>query len=245
MSVAAIANGNLSRLLPDSSLLDALAQAWRSLEESLNTSSLQAAQTALRVFQQIGQAVAGTGSGISAASPEAAAAFQALATALGSGDLAGAQHALAQLPRNLSTVALAVLLRTASAPERGLGQPVDDWVELSGANPASSLIPDLAMQALANAYGLQNALHSQALQAELARREALTPKRPMRMVIVGDEDAADEEADNETERDAEDETDQREDDAQEQPDQESDVVYLQERALPSAPEPLLLPHATD
>jgi hypothetical protein len=102
MAIGALSAGGLSQYVLASSNLTQIQQAWQSLQQSLGSGKLTAAQSAFKTYQQLTQNLTSI-SGGSSTSSQLTTDLIALGTALSSGDLAKAQSAFATVQNDLKS----------------------------------------------------------------------------------------------------------------------------------------------
>ena len=167
MAITALSNASSSQYVSSSSNLNTIQTSLQSLQRSLGTGNLAAAQTAFNQIQKADQNLASIG-GASAPSAQTSTDLAALGTALSKGDLAGAKTAFATVQQDLANVnSLAITAAVASANQAV--QQIDALLgQLSSSNDsstsssldsllgASSATTDIAAQTtsiLGNVYG--------------------------------------------------------------------------------------------
>jgi hypothetical protein len=101
MTIGALSTGGLSQYVLASSNLTQTQQAWQTLQQSLASGNLSAAQTAFANYQQLNQNLTNI-SGGSSASTQLTTDMTALGTALSSGDLSSAQSAFATVQTDMN-----------------------------------------------------------------------------------------------------------------------------------------------
>jgi hypothetical protein len=102
MAIGALSAGGLSQYVLESSDLSQTQQAWQTLQQSLASGNLPAAQTAFNNYQQLNQNLTII-SGGSSASTQLTTDMTALGTALSSGDLSSAQSAFATVQADMKS----------------------------------------------------------------------------------------------------------------------------------------------
>jgi hypothetical protein len=102
MAIGALSVGGLSQYVLDSSDLTQTQQAWQTLQQSLTSGNLPAAQTAFSTYQQLNQNLTNI-SGSSSASTQLTTDMTALGTAISSGDLSSAQSAFATAQADMNS----------------------------------------------------------------------------------------------------------------------------------------------
>jgi hypothetical protein len=127
MAIGALTAGGLSQYVLDSSNLSQTQQAWQTLQQSLATGNLSAAQTAFNSYQQLTKNLTNI-SGGSSASTQLTTDMTALGTALSAGTLSAAQADMKNTPSQAMANATAAMTQ------------VEGWVHdlLDSANLSSS-----------------------------------------------------------------------------------------------------------
>ena len=155
MSVAALSTAGFSQYVASSSNVSASQQAWQSLEQSLNSGNLTAAQSAFNTYNQLNQSASSTSGSSSSSTSQLSTDMKALGSAISSGDLSTAQSAFATVANDLkSTPSQAV--SNAEAAVNQTVQWMDDLLSLSSASSAPTTPVDPTTSILDAAYG-QNA----------------------------------------------------------------------------------------
>jgi hypothetical protein len=135
MIVAALSTARISQQIPPTNSLTKSQQAWQTLQQSLASGNLAAAQTAFSSYQQTGQ-ISAPADANSPSNSQATMSVTALGNALSSGDLSGARTALAQAQVSMmSTPEQAVADPVAAVSQAA--QRVDDMLSLSDSSSFS------------------------------------------------------------------------------------------------------------
>jgi hypothetical protein len=164
MAIAALSTAGFSQYLALTSNVGASQQAWQSLQQSLASGNLTAAQAAFNTYQQLNQNLTG-----SSASSQFATDMTALGKAIGSGSVTAAQQAFTTVQNDLKTQPSPAV----QSAETAVAQTVDEVDELLGySNSAgtSATSTDPTTTILDSAYGLSTS--STAADPDLALLEA-------------------------------------------------------------------------
>jgi ribosomal protein S20 len=156
MAIAALSTAGFSQYVASSSNVSASQQAWQSLEKSLASGNLAAAQTAFNTYSQLNQNQStASGSGSSSASnsnSQVATDMKALGSAIGSGDVSAAQAAFATVANDLQSTPSQAVTNAESAVNQTV-QWMDDLLNLSGSNNTDAAPVDPTTAMLNAAYG--------------------------------------------------------------------------------------------
>jgi hypothetical protein len=157
MAIAALSTAGFSQYVAASSNVSASQQAWQSLQQSLASGNLTAAQTAFNTYSQLNQNLSsGSGSSsssYSSGSSQLATDMKALGSAIGSGDVSTAQSAFATVANDLQSTPSQAVTNAESAVNQTV-QWMDDLLNLSGSNNADATPVDPTTAILNAAYGL-------------------------------------------------------------------------------------------
>lgn len=156
MSVAALSSAGFSQYISDSSNVSASQQAFQSLQQSLASGNLTAAQTAFNTYNQLNQpptAASSSSSTGSSGSSQFSTDMTALGTAITSGNLATAQTAFATLQSGLKSTPAQAVINAESAVAQTV-QWVDDLLNLSSPNTVQTAPVDPTTAILDSAYGV-------------------------------------------------------------------------------------------
>jgi hypothetical protein len=163
MAIAALSTAGFSQYIAASSSVSASQQAWLSLQQSLASGNLTAAESAFDTYNQLNQNLtnASVTSSLSSSSSgsQLSTDMTALGSAIGSGDLSTAQQAFATVQSDLKTTPSQAATNAESAVAQTV-QWVDDLLSLSDANSSSSPPADPATAILDSAYGLNSSSNS-------------------------------------------------------------------------------------
>jgi hypothetical protein len=154
MAIAALSTAGFSQYLALTSNVGASQQAWQSLQQSLASGNLTAAQTAFNSYQQLNQNLSGSSTS-SQANSQFATDMTALGKAIGSGDLTTAQQAFTTVQNDLKSQPSPAV----QSAESAVAQTVDEVDELLGFNNSASTSTasaDPTTSILDSAYGLGN-----------------------------------------------------------------------------------------
>src|ERR1035437_4386832 len=156
MAVAALSTAGFSQYISASSNVQKSQTAWQTLQQSLASGNMTAAQSAFNTYQQLNQYSTGSSS---ASGSQLSSDLTALGSALGSGNLATAQSAFATVQGDLkNTPSQAMATANAAVPQTVLW--VDDLLSLgsssgsSSASTSSSIDPAYAI--LASSMGVDS-----------------------------------------------------------------------------------------
>ncbi len=148
MAIVALTNASSSQYVPSTSNLNTIQTALQSLQRSLATGSLSAAQIAFNQLQKASQNLTSLG-GAFAPSAQATANIATLGTALTNGDLAGAQTAFTTVQSDLTNVnSLAITAAVDSANQAV--QQIDVLLGVSSSSDSSSSSLDSLLGASAS-----------------------------------------------------------------------------------------------
>jgi len=105
MTVAALSTAGFSQYISASSNVSASQQAWQSLQQSLSSGNLRAAQSAFKAYSQLNRSASASGNSTSSGSSntQLSSDLKALGSAIGSGDLTAAQAAFATVRNDLKS----------------------------------------------------------------------------------------------------------------------------------------------
>jgi hypothetical protein len=134
MSIGALSASGLSQYVLDSSNLTQTQQTWQTLQQSLSTGNISAAQKAFNSYQQLTKNLTLV-SGSSSASTQLTTDMTALGTALTAGDLSAAQSAFATVQTDMNNSTSQAMANATAAMTQ-----VEGWVSdlLSSANTSST-----------------------------------------------------------------------------------------------------------
>jgi hypothetical protein len=156
MAIAALSTASLSQYISASSNVGKSQAAWQSLEQSLATGNLTAAQSAFNTYQQLNQNLSAAGGSNSAAASKGSSQLSTdmatLGSAIGSGDVSTAQQAFASVQSDLKTTPSQAMASATAAVAQTV-QWVDDLLNLSSANSSTAAPVDPATAILDSAYG--------------------------------------------------------------------------------------------
>ena len=155
MSVAALSTAGFTQYIAASSNVSDSQQAFQSIQQSLDSGNLTAAQSAFNTYSQLNQATsaASTGSSSSTSSTsQLSMDLATLGTAIGSGDLSTAQSAFAALESDLKNTPSQAVTNAEGAVAQTV-QWVDDLLSLSSSNSVSAGPVDPTTAILNSAYG--------------------------------------------------------------------------------------------
>lgn len=129
----------------------------QSLQQSLASGNLNAAQSAFNTYQQLNQSLS-TASGTSSSSSSGTTSqlstdMTALGSAIGSGDLSTAQSAFATVQSDLQTTPSQAITNAEGAVAQTV-QWVEDLLNISGSNSSSTTPLDPTTSMLDSAYGI-------------------------------------------------------------------------------------------
>jgi hypothetical protein len=155
MSVAALSTAGFTQYISASSNVSASEQAFQSLQQSLASGDLSAAQSAFNTYNQLNQASTAAGarsSSSTSATSQLAKDIAALGSAIGSGNLSTAQSAFATLQSDMKGAPSQALTNAEGAVAQTV-QWVDDLLGLSGSSSSSPAPVDPTTAILNSAYG--------------------------------------------------------------------------------------------
>jgi hypothetical protein len=134
MSIGALSASGLSQYVLDSSNLTQTQQTWQTLQQSLSTGNISAAQKAFNSYQQLTKNLTQI-SGSSSASTQLTTDMTALGKALTAGDLSAAQSAFATVQKDMTNSTSQAMANATAAMTQ-----VEGWVSdlLSSANTSST-----------------------------------------------------------------------------------------------------------
>jgi hypothetical protein len=156
MTVAALSTAGFSQYIAASSLVSASQQAFQSMQQSLASGNLTAAQSAFKTYQQLNQgATTANSSSVSSSSgsSQLSTDMAALGSAISSGSLTTAQSAFATVQSDLKTTPSQAVTNAEGAVAQTV-QWVDDLLSLSSSSSESSTLVDPTTSILDSAYGL-------------------------------------------------------------------------------------------
>jgi|SRR5580658_6113420 hypothetical protein len=151
MAVAALSTAGFTQFINALSNVSASDKAWQSLQQSLASGNLTAAQTAFNTYQQLNQDV--TSATGSLPNSQLSADLTALGGAIGSGNLSTAQLAFATVQNDLKSAPP----QSVANAEAGVAQTVqwvDDLLDLSTSDNTDTTPVDPTTAILDAAYGL-------------------------------------------------------------------------------------------
>jgi hypothetical protein len=151
MSIGAISAGSLAQYVSASSDLTQSQQTFQTLQQSLASGNLSAAQAAFNSYQLLNQNLTNI-SGSSSATTQLSKDMTALGTALSSGDLSTAQSAFATVQTDMKSSTSQAMANANAAMTQVEGW-VNDLLDFSDASSSSSSSSDPATQALESVYG--------------------------------------------------------------------------------------------
>ena len=159
MTIAALSTAGFAQYVAASSNVSASQQAWQSLQQSLASGNLSAAQAAFNRYSQLNQSLSTASGSTSSSSSQLSTDMKALGSAIGSGDLSTAQSAFATVQNDLKSTPSQAVTNAESAVNQTV-QWVDDLLNLSSSNsvPAAPVDPTTAI--LNSAYGLNSSSNS-------------------------------------------------------------------------------------
>ena len=155
MSVAALSTAGFSQYIAASSNVSASQQAWQSLQKSLASGNLTAAQSAFIAYNQLNQSSSRASASGSSASSQLSTDMKALGSAIGSGDLSTAQSAFATVQNDLKTTPSQAVANAESAVAQTV-QWVDDLLNLSDSGSSYAPPVDPTTAILDSAYGMNS-----------------------------------------------------------------------------------------
>jgi hypothetical protein len=162
MSVAALSTAGFTQYIAATSNVSASQQAFQSLQQSLASGNLAAAQSAFNTYNQLNQSRTTDGSSGSTTSESSTSQLSidlvALGSAISSGNLSNAQSAFATLQSDMKSAPSQALTNAEGAVAQTV-QWVDDLLGLSGSSSSSQAPVDPTTAILNSAYG-QNASSS-------------------------------------------------------------------------------------
>ena len=153
MTVAALSTARISQQIPPTNSLTKSQQAWQTLQQSLASGNLAAAQSSFSTYQQSDQSLSSASSSASSASTQSTTQITALGNALSSGDLSGAQTAFANVQVDLQG-APAQATAAATAVTSEAAQRVDDLLTLSDSSSFSPTPADPTTAMEDGSYGV-------------------------------------------------------------------------------------------
>jgi hypothetical protein len=157
MAIAALSTAGFTQYINALSNVSASDKAWQSLQQSLASGNLTAAQTAFNTYQQLNQDVASATGG--STNSQLSTDLTALGGAIGSGNLSTAQSAFATVQNDLKS-APAQSVANAEAGVAQTVQWVDDLLDLSTSDHTAATPTDPTTAILDAAYGLNPATSS-------------------------------------------------------------------------------------
>jgi cell wall integrity and stress response component len=156
MSIAALSTAGFDQFISASSQLSASQQAFQTLQQSLSSGNLSAAQAAFNTYNHLNQSAGSisTSSSSSSSTSKFSTDLAALGTAIGSGSVTSAQSAFTTLQGDLKTTPSQTITNAEAAVAQSV-QWVDDLLNLSGSSTTSTTT-DPASTILDSAYGLSS-----------------------------------------------------------------------------------------
>jgi hypothetical protein len=152
MAVAALSTAGFSQYISASSNVSASQQAFQSLQQSLTSGNLTAAQAAFNTYNQLNQSSTTTsGNSSSAVTSQFSKDLAALGSAIGSGDLATSQSAFATMQSDLKSTPSQAVTNAEAAVTQTV-QWVDDLLSLSITNSVALPPVDPTTSILDSAY---------------------------------------------------------------------------------------------
>lgn len=159
MTVAALSTAGFSQYISASSNLSGSQQAWQSLQQSLASGNLTAAESAFKAYSQLNPSTTSSSSSTSGAS-QLSTDMSALGSALSSGNLSTAQSAFATVQNDLKSTPSQSMANATAAVVQTV-QWVDDLLSLSNSGSSSDAAPaDPTTAILNSAYGLSSSSSS-------------------------------------------------------------------------------------
>lgn len=163
MSVAALSTAGFTQYIAATSNVSASQQAFQSLQQSLASGNLTAAQSAFNTYNQLNQSRTTDGSSGSTSSGSPASQLSidlvALGSAISSGNLSTAQSAFATLQSDMKSAPSQALTNAEGAVAQTVAW-VDDLLDIPGASSASAAPVDPTTAILNSAYGQNNSSSS-------------------------------------------------------------------------------------
>jgi hypothetical protein len=153
MAIAALSTAGFSQYVASTSNVTKSQQAWQSLQQSLASGNLTAAQSAFNTYQQLNQSSSTASGSSSSSSSQLSTDMTALGGAIGSGDLSTAQSAIAKVQNDLKTTPSQAVTNAESAVAQTV-QWVDDLLSVSDSSSSSSAPANPTTAILDSAYGL-------------------------------------------------------------------------------------------
>jgi hypothetical protein len=158
MSVAALSTAGFSQYVAASSNVSASQQAFQSLQQSLASGNLTAAQTAFNTYSRLNQSLTAAGrssSSSASGSSQLSSDMAALGSAISSGDLTTAQSAFVTVQSDLKATPSQAVTSAESAVAQTV-QWMDDLLSLSNTSNAPSNDADPSTSMLDAAYNVGN-----------------------------------------------------------------------------------------
>ena len=152
MAIAALSTAGFSQYVAASSNVSASQQAWQSLEQSLASGNLSAAQTAFNTYNQLNQNLSTASGNSSSSNSQLATDMKALGSAISSGDVSTAQSAFATVQDDLKSTPSQAVTNAEAAVNQTV-QWVDDLLNLSGSSSTTAAPVDPTTGILNAAYG--------------------------------------------------------------------------------------------
>jgi ribosomal protein S20 len=163
MAIAALSTAGLSQYVAASSNVSASQQAWQSLQQSLTSGNLTAAQKAFNTYSQLNQnlsSASGSSSpSDSSGSSQLATDMKALGSAISSGDLSTAQSAFSTVQNDVKSTPSQAVTNAEAAVNQTV-QWVDDLLNLSGSSDTTAAPVDPTTAVLNAAYGQNSATNA-------------------------------------------------------------------------------------
>ncbi len=163
MAIAALSTAGFSQYVAASSNVSASQQAWQSLQQSLASGNLTAAQNAFNTYSQLNQnpssASGGSSASNSSSNSQLATDMKALGSSISSGDLSTAQSAFSTVQNDLKSTPSQAVTNAEAAVNQTV-QWVDDLLNLSGSSSDTAAPVDPTTEILDSAYGLNSSSNS-------------------------------------------------------------------------------------
>ncbi len=159
MAIAALSTAGFSQYVAASSNVSASQQAWQSLQQSLASGNLSAAQTAFNAYSQLNQNLSATSGSNSSSSSQLSMDMKALGSAISSGDLSTAQSAFATVQSDMKSTPSQAVTNAESAVNQTV-QWMDDLLNLSSMSGTTAAPVDPTTAILDSAYGLNSSSNS-------------------------------------------------------------------------------------
>jgi hypothetical protein len=153
MTIAALSTAGLSQDVVSLSNVSKSQQAWQTLQKSLASGNLPAAQTAFNAYQQVNQNLSAISGSSAPSGTQLSTDLTALGSALSSGNLSASQQAFATVQTDLGSTPSQAMAAATAAMAQSV-QMVDDLLNLSSASSFSSTPADPTTAILEGAYGV-------------------------------------------------------------------------------------------